>query len=150
MEKNTDQLDFGPLDEMLGIALQRAFYAAYSHFNRYMGDDFQPGFYSTLALLKRNPGMSQKALAAAIRRDKSTLVPFLNKMEKRGWVVRQRSQNDGRAHELYLTDVGTAMADAFEEKVVALETTLAHAMGQDDRATLVRLLQKLDAAVAAL
>ncbi|MEO0411131.1 MAG: MarR family winged helix-turn-helix transcriptional regulator [Pseudomonadota bacterium] len=150
MDKNTDQLDFGPLDEMLGIALQRTFYAAYSHFNRTMGEDFQPGFYSTLALLKRNPGISQKALAAAIRRDKSTLVPFLNKMEERGWVVRERSQSDGRAHELYLTPAGRMMADAFEEKVLSLEASLASALGEGDRASLIRLLRKLDAAVQAL
>ncbi|MEM7570162.1 MAG: MarR family transcriptional regulator [Pseudomonadota bacterium] len=148
---DTDKtLDFGPLDDMIGIALQRAFFGAYGYFNAYMGPDFKPGFYSTLALLLRNPGISQKQLAAAIRRDKSTLVPFLNKMEADGWVVRKRSQSDGRAHELYLTSKGEEVVQSAEAKVKTLEATLSTKMGEDDFAKLLQLLRDFDEVVAGL
>ena len=143
-----DELDFGVLDDMAGILLQRAFIAATKYFNREMGKDFQPGYYTTLSLLEKNPGISQKALAKAIRRDASTLVPFLDKMEKKGWVTRKRSESDRRAHELQITNAGAAAARRFDKKVQAIESLIEDQLGVKENRKLKELLARFEAIFA--
>ncbi|MEJ8566476.1 MarR family winged helix-turn-helix transcriptional regulator [Elongatibacter sediminis] len=149
-EPGDNDLQFGDLDEMLGIVLQRTFIATARYFKEYMGDDFRPGFFTTLSLIEKNPGLTQKALAAAIRRDTSTLVPFLNKLEELGWAERRRSQADKRAHELYLTPAGHRQAARFDTKVRALEARLAEELGSRQAQQLRRLLRELDDVFARL
>ena len=149
LEKNAEvagnDLNYGGLDDMAGILLQRAFNAATKYFNREMGKDFQPGYYTTLSLLEKNPGLSQKALAQAIRRDASTLVPFLDKMEEKGWVIRKRSKTDRRAHALHITTAGAAAAKLFDKKVKAIESLIEVQMGTKENRQLKELLVKFEA-----
>lgn len=141
---SNENLDFGDLNDMSGILLQRSFYSATRYFGKYMGKDFKPGFYTTLSLLERNPGITQKTLAASIQRDTSTLVPFLNHMEKHGWVVRKRSPTDKRAHELHLTKAGFKQAEKLDNKVRALEQRIEDSMGSKDAQRLKQLLKKYE------
>ena len=135
---------YGGLDDMVGILLQRAHNTAFKKFTRDMGEDFKPGFYTTLSLLEKNPGMSQKALAHALRRDPSTLVPFLDQLEKREWLVRKRSETDRRAHELYITAAGASAAKTFDKQVNAIEARIEALMGAEENRKFKELLMKFE------
>jgi len=139
-----EQLDFGDLDDMIGIIVQRSFHTATKFFRKFMGPDFKPGFYTSLSLIEKNPGLTQKSLAKAIRRDTSTLVPFLDNMEKNGLAVRKRSTTDRRAHGLYLTKSGFKTAKHYDEKVRDLEAKIAKKMGARDMTQLKKLLRKFE------
>ena len=141
---NDTGLDYGDLDEMSGIVLQRAFTTSTKYFSDYMGSEFKPGFYTALSVLEKNPGLTQKALAQAIRRDTSTLVPFIDRMEKNGWVVRKQSATDRRAHELYLTEAGLETAAKFDKKVCELEASIKKKMGAKDYLQFKRLLESYE------
>jgi DNA-binding MarR family transcriptional regulator len=144
MSAASSDIVYGGLDQMVGILLQRAHYSGFKKFSQEMGPEFKPGFYTALSLLEKNPGLSQKSLAQELRRDTSTLVPFLDKMEKRGWLVRKRSEIDRRLHELYITPEGADAARRFDKKVKAIERDIERRMGADDNRKLKELLAKFD------
>lgn len=138
-------LERGELDDMIGIALIRAYNGAYKFFYNSMDTEMKPGFYTSLSLILKNPGLTQKALAKAIQRDPSSVVPMLDAFEKKSWIVRQRSEKDRRAHELYLTPAGKAAAKRFDREVGEIEAQMAAHLGQKNSRELKALLNKLEA-----
>lgn len=139
-----EALERGALDDMIGIALIRAHNGAYKYFYRSMDKDMKPGFYTSLSLIQKNPGLTQKALAEAIQRDPSTIVPILDTFEKRNWIVRQRSETDRRAHALYLTPAGKAAAKRFDRKVGDIEAKIQAHFGEKNSRELKALLKELE------
>jgi DNA-binding MarR family transcriptional regulator len=137
-----DELDYGVLKGMNGVALQRAYYSTLKYFSKTLGDEFKPGRYTILIIIQRNPGLTQKSLAKAIRRDASTLVPILDELNKNGWVVRKRSETDRRAHALHLTTAGVAVAKRLDKKIKAIETMVSEKMGVSESRQLLNLLDK--------
>ncbi|MDJ0927901.1 MAG: MarR family winged helix-turn-helix transcriptional regulator [Gammaproteobacteria bacterium] len=144
-----DALERGELDQMLGIALIRAHNGAYKYFYKSMDKDMKPGFYTSLSLIQRNPGLTQKALAEAIQRDPSTIVPILDAFEKKGWIERRRSETDRRAHALYLTPAGKTAARRFDRKVGDIEAQMQAHLGKERSRELRALLKDLEAFFAA-
>lgn len=138
-------IDFGELDEMVGIALIRAHGAAYKYFYRSIDENMKPGYYTSLSLIRRNPGLTQRSLATAARRDPSTIVAVLDALEKRGWIERRRSEADRRAHALFLTPAGAAAARNFDRKVRRLEAEIEARFGAANTDRLKTLLRKLEA-----
>jgi len=134
-------LDYGGLDEMIGIALLRAYNTAYKFFYESIEKEFRPGFYTTLSLIQKNPGLTQKALAHAIGRDPSTIVPILDQLEDKGWVVRRRSEVDRRAHALHATPTGAAMARRLDKKVTSVEAKIEESFGRANNRQLLNLLK---------
>lgn len=59
----------------------------------------------------RAPGITQGALAARLRLEKSTVSRVAVALEKRGWIVRRRPENDSRSVRLTLTEAGVAAND---------------------------------------
>lgn len=141
---SVDAIEFGELDEMVGIALIRAYGSAYKYFYKSIDKEMKPGYYTSLSLISKNPGLTQKSLATAMRRDPSTVVPILDALEKRGWVVRQRSETDRRAHELYLTPAGKTAAKRFDRKVGRLEAEIEASFGKKNSRQLRVLLRRLE------
>lgn len=81
--------------------------------------------HEILVNLRRQPGMSQQALAARCFTAKSHISGLLGDLEARGWVSRQPDPADGRVKRLSLTSAGTEMAArtaTIQAEVVALMT----------------------------
>jgi DNA-binding MarR family transcriptional regulator len=107
--------------------------------------DMKPGFYTSLSLILKNLGLPQKALAKAIQRDSSTIVPMLDAFENKNWIVRQRREEDRRAHALNLTPAGKTAAKHLNKKVGIIEAKIAAHLGQKDTRELKALLNRLEA-----
>ena len=100
-------VDLGLMRESVSFQLRHAAWAVHNAFARHFAPaDAVPRQYSVLYLIGRNPGVSVKALAAAIGVDQSTLVPTLNICEERGWLRRDRGKPDRRLVALDLTAEG--------------------------------------------
>jgi DNA-binding MarR family transcriptional regulator len=109
-DRPDDAVDFGPLGNYIGFYLRLAQGASFAAFARTVGDiDLQPGRFSLLCLIGENPGISPTALSQANGRDKSTLTPALNDLERRGLVVRQKLAHDRRSYGVRLTLQGERM-----------------------------------------
>lgn len=81
--------------------------------------------HEILANLRREPGLSQQALAARCFTAKSHVSGLLTELEQRGWVKREPDPADARAKRLFLLPAGAAMAErsaAVQAEVVALMT----------------------------
>ena len=105
--------------------------------------DLSPGRFATLLLIGRNPGISQTALAAANGRDKSTLTPILEDLERRGFVVRERMKTDRRSYQLTLTEAGKKMLDQLTVCAKRHDDNLDRIIGAKDRAKFLQILQKI-------
>jgi len=81
--------------------------------------------HEILVNLRRQPGLSQQALAARCFTAKSHISGLLGDLESRGWINRQPDPADGRVKRLSLTDSGAEVAArtaAIQAEVVALMT----------------------------
>ena len=75
----------------------------------------EAGDIGVLAVIGANPGVSQNDLAASLVLKKSAVTRVVQRLEKRGFVARQRSTLDRRANCLTLTGPGAALTDAVRE-----------------------------------
>jgi DNA-binding MarR family transcriptional regulator len=81
--------------------------------------------HEILANLRREPGLSQQALAARCFTAKSHISGLLTELEQRGWVRREPDPADARAKRLFLEPAGARLAErtaAVQADVVALMT----------------------------
>ena len=89
------------------LAVYRDFTAALD------GLDLTRRLVATLELVSQNPGASQVDLANVLGTDRATMMTVVDRLEKRKFLYRERSKEDRRRQQLYLTDAGsTALADA--------------------------------------
>ena len=143
-----ENIDFGPLEDWVGFHLrlaQTASFQAFVHESRSV--ELSPGRFATLMLIGRNPGISQTVLAAANGRDKSTLTPILEDLERRGLVIREKLKTDRRSYQLNLTEAGRKMLDQLTVCAKRHDGNLDRIIGPKDRAKFLRILQKIAAEI---
>lgn len=143
-EKRSDRaLDFGELDTFVGFQLHRARNAAATALRRLIAPEAMPGQFPILYLIARNPGQTQSAIAGAVGLDRSSLVPILNRLEKRGWVRRVPSRDDGRAHALELTEAGQRQLKVLYDLITSLEARISAELGGEaEQKTMLELLHR--------
>ncbi len=137
-------IDMGLLPDLIGFNLRCAQLAVFQHFNATVRkDQISAPQFGTLLLIEANPGISQSAVAEALRFDRSTLVQIIDRLEARDYVVRKVSARDRRSHALELTDTGAAALKELKETALAHEARVAENLTDAERAELIALLQKL-------
>jgi DNA-binding MarR family transcriptional regulator len=138
----------GILGEFIGFHLRMAQDASFRAFARQVGmRDLKPGRFAAMMVIHNNPGISQIELSRAIARDKSSVTPLIQDLEKHGLVARLQSKVDRRSVTLTLTRAGET----------ALRRLLVHAVDHDRRLDvivgdakpeLLRLLKKIEDALS--
>lgn len=137
-------VDLGLMRDSVSFQLRHASWAVHAAFGlRFAPVDAVPRQYSVLYLISINPGVSVKALAAAIGVDQSTLVPTLNVCEERGWITRTRSKPDRRVAALDLTDAGARMLGDMQDRLTAHEAGMTKELSEPERQQLLTLLRKV-------
>ena len=139
-----ERLEFGMLPSLVGFHLRLAQVAVFRDFVETMGSlDVTPGLFAVLVLIEANPGLRQTALAQAVRLDRSTIVPIVDKLENRKLVQRRASLRDRRSNALFLTAEGAALLRRLKTRVTAHEKKLVQRMRPAERDTLVALLDRI-------
>ncbi len=139
-----EPLDLGMLPDLLGFHLRCAQVAVFQHFHRAVGPaQVSPPQLGALLLIEANPGISQSAIAEALRFDRSTLVQIADRLEGRGLVVREPSASDRRSHALKLTPAGAKLLAGLKAQVRAHEEEVGAVFDADERRVLIALLQRL-------
>jgi DNA-binding MarR family transcriptional regulator len=134
------------IDNMLCFAL----YAA----SRMVVDSYRPFLdkldltypqYLTLILLWEGEPRTVKEIGQALYLDSGTLSPLLKRLEKKGFISRQRDTGDERQVKVALTEAGRAL----KERVRDLPETLFCQIGWpiEDFASLVERLHSLTARI---
>lgn len=138
-----DGLEHGILPDLIGYQLRLAQLAVFRDFERTVGDlGVSPGRVGVLVLINGNPGITQSRLAEAVGLDRSTLVPVLDDLERRGFVERRRG-TDRRTNGLSLTASGKQLLGRVKRRIAAHERRMVSGLSEVERAQLVALLAKL-------
>ena len=123
-------LGLGPLADMVGFHLRLAQEASFRAFAQRVGArNLKPRRFAILMLIEQNPGLTQTTLSRASGRDKSTLTPALDDLERRGLIERRRSPKDRRVHALYLTSGGRSLLRELTRHAVAHDRQLDRVLG---------------------
>lgn len=140
----TGEIKLGPLEDFIGFNLRLAQDASFQVYAQHSGAaHLRPGRFASLMVIQQNPGLTQMELGRAIARDKSTVTPLVQALQRDGLVERRASDTDRRTVTLWLTKAGEA----------ALQSLLAHAeehdrkldaiVGLANKAEFLRLLKKI-------
>jgi DNA-binding MarR family transcriptional regulator len=140
-----EAIDLGPLPGWLGHLLRRSHTRMLLGFAESTAEfGITSGEFALLCLLEANPGITLGQLAGASALDKSTLSPAVQRLTERGLVERHSVSNDRRIQALTLSAEGLAILPALKAQVEISEERLAAPLSGPERATLMRLLRKLN------
>ncbi|SMC90757.1 MarR family winged helix-turn-helix transcriptional regulator [Lentzea albidocapillata] len=101
-----------------------------------------------LGLLRdRRPRMSD--LAAFLGLDKSTMSGLVERAERRGLVARGKSPDDRRVVDVFITPMGSELAERLQEEVRAALAPFTDRLRADDRHSLTELLNAVSGTTGA-
>ncbi len=139
-------VDMGMLPDLVGYALRCAQVAVFQHFSEAVGETaITPPQFGAMVMIEANSGISQSAIATALRFDRSTLVQIIDKLEARKLVIRDISTQDRRSHALKLTPAGADMIRDLKRKVAEHEAQMTRHLDDTEKAILLDLLGKIRA-----
>jgi len=147
MNKNKGQgnnLDFSILTELLGYHIRLAQVSVFRDFGASLRDyEMLPTQFGTLVIIGANPGIKQTDLAWAIQLDRSTIVPLLDRLEKNGWVTRERLPSDRRTNALRLTETGMSLLETLTPLVLAHDQRIQGRLNKTEKNQIIKLLGKI-------
>jgi DNA-binding MarR family transcriptional regulator len=142
-----DEVVIGVLDDLLGFHLRQAHDASFRAFARYSGDPrLKPGRFAAMMVIHNNPGITQVALSRAIARDKSSITPLIQELQRLGLVNRRPSARDRRSTTLRLTAAGERMLADLLDHAEAHDRQLDSVVG-DRKPELIALLKRITEAL---
>lgn len=123
-----------PHDGSLGDLLDRCGH----HFAHRVGGS-KRGRGNVMEQIDKNPGITQKELAELLEIQPASLSEVLIKLERKGFVEREKDAEDRRVIRVSLTDIGQAEIHKAEE----LSTDPFQTLTKNEQALLKELLNKL-------
>ena len=137
-------LNMGLLPDLIGFHLRCAQVAFFQHFSQSTDAvDISLPQFGALVLIEANTGISQSAIASALRFDRSTLVQIIDRLEARGFVVREVSAHDRRSHALKLTADGEAALADLKRIISAHEDHMTRVLSPEEKTQLLALLTRI-------
>ena len=136
--------DIGEIQDILGFHIRLAHGAVYRHFMETFTDlGLTQKQVSVLWLVDDHPGIAQTDLAQRLRMDRATVMAIVNRLQARGYLVRGKSEHDGRKQTLDLLPAGViALADA-KKAIRAHEDWLKSRFTGKDVIKLIELLTRI-------
>jgi DNA-binding MarR family transcriptional regulator len=136
--------DLAGLNQQVGYMLRQAQLAVFADFVAgQRGAVARPGQFSILAVVDRNPGLSQSRVCAALGIKRANLVAVIDHLESLGLVRRDSSLKDRRSNHLHLTPAGQrALRSALEDQALH-EARITRLLGIAGRRALLKQLAKL-------
>lgn len=99
--------------------------------------------YVVLVALESGASPTQAELAAAVHRDKTRLIPILDRLEARGLLSRTPDPADRRNRVVALTDAGREVLTACRCEVRAMEAAFLASVPAARRRVFVEVLEQL-------
>src|SRR4030095_8439003 len=116
----------GELGDLLGFRIRLAQIAIFSDVHTELDAlALTPASFSVLEILFHNRGLTQTRLAHAVRLDRSSLVPLLDRLPRRGLIRRETSTTDRRHNHLFLSAKAAVLRANALKRVREHETRLS-------------------------
>jgi len=132
------------ITNILGYWLRRAELANAEVFLRHFSElDLSMLQYGILIVVNEKPGIAQKELAQALGAKPSVIVKPLDRLERRGLIVRKRAAPDRRLQSVKLTATGKRLAARADTKTRKAQALLLRDIEHDDQKFLMECLGKI-------
>ena len=99
--------------------------------------------FTILALIQGNPDVTARQLARALDVTPPNIATWIDRLESRGLVVRNRSDSDARVQHIRVTRAGSALVDSSVQQLLEGEQAALSSLSTAERAMLVELLHKV-------
>jgi len=143
--EKTPPLDQTRLAHTLGYAIARAAVTTNQLFSQGVGEPLglRPVEFTLLQLICSNPNTTQKRLCDLLRVPAPQMTLILDRLQERGWVVRERDANDRRSLHLRLSPAGARLAEKSLTALQQAEQALDRVLSSGERLLLQELLAKV-------
>ncbi|WP_282181201.1 MarR family winged helix-turn-helix transcriptional regulator [Aliiroseovarius marinus] len=131
--------------QMAGHLIRRLHQASTQVFATRMqheGFDLTPVQFAALDAIRSAPGSDQAAIAAKIAYDRATIGGVIDRLEKKGLVVRTVSDRDKRARAVTLSDAGDSLFARLQPVVADLQNDILHGLDSTEKAQFLMLATK--------
>jgi DNA-binding MarR family transcriptional regulator len=136
--------DIGAIRDIVGFHIRLAHGAVYRHFTETFEDiDLTQKQVSVLWLVADHPDIAQTDLAARMRMDRATTMAIVNRLQARGYLVRGKSETDGRKQTLNLTDAGRRALVVAKDAIRQHEDWLKSRFTENEVGKLIELLTRI-------
>ena len=145
------EVELGELGGFVGFYLriaQTLSFQAFANEAGKTGRTIRAGHFAVLTLIGENPGITQTALSRANGRDKSSLTPVIDELERRELLTRHRVESNRRAYSLQLTPAGEEARRNLLEAAQRHEQKLRSVLGSPEYEELLRMLKLFTADMA--
>lgn len=132
----------GHLTRVVQVRLFQLYFDRLGHFG------VSPGAFAVLTAIHSNPGIPHGTLSNVLAAHGPNITKLVDRLVREGWVERHKLPNDRRTTGHFLTAQGKAKADAALKAGLAHDKRATSALSAKERGTLLRLLAKLDRALA--
>lgn len=132
------------LEDNIGFYVTKALQALNAQFSlRFSEYGITPSQYGVLAVLWEEDGVPQKALVERIIIDGATITGILDRLEKNGFVTRQRGEKDRRTTLIYLTEKGRKLREILTELAIEVNKTATLYFSPQELEELKKMLIKI-------
>jgi DNA-binding MarR family transcriptional regulator len=133
------------LYRLIGYQLAQATIATNRVFKDQVGDvfDLRPVEYTILTLVKENPDGTAARLAQALAVTAPNITMWIDRLVKRGLVVRRPSTSDRRSQHLQVSAEGARIAREATQRLLDGEQAALEHLSVGERGILVELLHKV-------
>jgi DNA-binding MarR family transcriptional regulator len=136
--------DIGEIRNIVGFHIRLAHGAVYRHFMETFAHlDLTQKQVSVLWLVDDHPDIAQTDLAKRMRMDRATTMAIVNRLESRGYLVRGKSESDGRKQTLNLTKSGHRALVTAKAAIWQHERWLKSRFTDREIAKLIELLTRI-------
>lgn len=139
------KVEHNDMEGLAGYHLRLAYVTISRHFASAMAPiDLTQKQTGVLWLIGANAGVSQIALATELGMDRASMMAIVDRLEDRKLIYRERSRQDGRRQELYLTPKGRKVLAQSKTILAAHERWITDRFTDEEAETLLSLLKRID------
>ncbi len=132
------------LDNSVIHLLHRANQSVSDIFSEQMrGETLTPRQFAVLSAISENEGLNQTHLVKETGIDRSTLADIIQRMLKKGLITRKRTERDGRAYSVFLTEMGQQILDESIPNVKNADQRILNAVPEHNREQFLNSLQSI-------
>ena len=129
--------------QLPGHLIRRVYQVSTAYFTEECGIDLTAVQYAALVAIESHPGIDATRLSKVIYFDRSTIGDVLDRIESKGWIVRQSTDNDRRIKSLMIAPAGQAVLRQVAPGIRRVQERLLTPLTSGEAKTLVRLLVKM-------
>ena len=107
-----------------------------------LGFDLTPVQFAAMDAISHHPGSDQATIAQLIAYDRATIGGVIERLVKKGLVMRSVSAQDKRARELTLSEEGESLMNALVPSVMGLQDDIMRGLNAEERHTFEALARK--------